>query len=50
VWTPEDFGAYRQLLEQQGLTAAAARLGKAQEWLRTHPVSLPPESESEPKP
>lgn len=49
-WTPEDFGAYRQLLEQQGLTAAAARLGKAQEWLRSHPVSLPPEPAPEPKP
>jgi hypothetical protein len=42
MWTPEDFEPYRQLLEGQGLGAAAARLQRCQEWLRTHPVSLSP--------
>jgi len=44
VWTPEDFEPYRKLLEDTGLTAAAARIRRCQEWLREHPVSLPAES------
>ncbi len=47
VWTPEDFEPYRQLLEQQGLPAAAARLQKCQERLRTRPVSLEPRPDAE---
>ncbi len=44
VWTPEDFEPYRKLLEDMGLSAAAARIRRCQEWLREHPVSLPTES------
>ncbi|MDY7230070.1 YecA family protein [Hyalangium rubrum] len=40
VWTPEDFEPYRQLLETQGLPAAAERIRRSQDWLREHPVSL----------
>lgn len=40
VWKPEDFEPYRQLLETQGLTAAAARIRRCQDWLREHPVAL----------
>jgi hypothetical protein len=43
VWTPEDFEPYQKLLEEQGLPAAAARLRRCQDWLREHPVALPPE-------
>jgi SEC-C motif len=43
LWRPEDFEPYRKLLEDQGLTAAAARLRRCQDWLREHPVALSPE-------
>jgi hypothetical protein len=44
VWTPEDFEPYQKLLEDMGLPAAAARIRRCQDWLREHPLSLPPES------
>jgi hypothetical protein len=40
VWTPEDFEPYQKLLEASGLSAAAARIRRCQDWLRQHPVSL----------
>jgi hypothetical protein len=40
VWTPEDFEPYRKHLEDTGLTAAASRIRRCQEWLREHPISL----------
>ena len=39
-WKAEDLDAYRQLLESQGLSRAAARVQRSQEWLRTHSVQL----------
>jgi hypothetical protein len=44
VWTPEDFEPYQKLLEEMGLPTAAARIRRAQDWLREHPVSLSAES------
>jgi hypothetical protein len=44
VWTPDDFEPYRKLLEDTGLSAAAGRLRRCQDWLQQHPVSLTPES------
>jgi hypothetical protein len=40
-WTPEQLEPYRQLLERMGLTLAAERIRRSQDWLREHPVSLP---------
>ncbi|HEX8821398.1 MAG TPA: SEC-C metal-binding domain-containing protein, partial [Archangium sp.] len=39
-WTAEDLEPYRELLTDMKLPVAVERIRRAQEWLRTHPVSL----------
>ncbi|WP_309891664.1 SEC-C domain-containing protein [Archangium sp.] len=39
-WTPEALEPYRQLLTEMHQPVGAERIRRAQEWLRTHPVSL----------
>jgi hypothetical protein len=39
-WTAEDLEPYRTLMEQMNLPASAERIRRAQEWLRSHPISV----------
>jgi ElaB/YqjD/DUF883 family membrane-anchored ribosome-binding protein len=39
-WAPEDLEPYRKLLEDMNLPAAAERIRRAQEWIRSHPVTM----------
>ncbi|WNG13706.1 YecA family protein [Cystobacter fuscus] len=41
-WTAEDLEPYRALLASMNLPAATERIHRAQEWLRAHPIELPP--------
>ncbi|MDC0712610.1 SEC-C domain-containing protein [Stigmatella sp. ncwal1] len=44
AWTAGDLEPYGQFLESTGLTAAAQRIRRCQEWLREHPLSLATEN------
>jgi hypothetical protein len=41
-WTAEDLEPYRALLASMNLPTATERIHRAQEWLRAHPIELPP--------
>jgi hypothetical protein len=39
-WSAEDLEPYRELLAHMNLPAAAERIRRAQDWLRSHPISM----------